>query len=81
MNLMPNPDPQAVLATLAMLILGALAIGMMFVAVPATNHDYLVFILGAISGAITVGGASKLVSSVTTSQSPPAAPVAPPEGQ
>ena len=83
MSGLPNPEPQAVLATLAMLILGVLAITMLFVAVPGGNHDFLVFILGAISGAITVGSANKISTPTQPkdAQQPPAPPVAPPEGQ
>ena len=76
-----SPEPQAVLATLAMLILGVLAITMLFVAVPGGNHDFLVFILGAISGAITVGSGAKISASTTTTQTGPEATITPPEGQ
>lgn len=73
---MAPPPSQSVLAGIAMLILGGLSFLMVFFAVPAANHDFLVFILGALSGALTVGGAAKIASSGpnTTINAPPSDP-------
>ena len=54
------PQAQTVLALLAMAIIGVLAALLVFHAVPAENKELITFALGALSGALTVGGASKL---------------------
>jgi hypothetical protein len=54
------PQAQTVLALLAMVIIGVLAGLLVFHAVPAENKELITFALGALSGALTVGGASKL---------------------
>ena len=54
------PQAQTVLALLAMAIIGVLAALLVFRAVPAENKELITFALGALSGALTVGGASKL---------------------
>lgn len=51
------PSSQAVLSVLAMLGLLGLAFIMSTVETPHGNHDFLVFILGALAGAITSSGA------------------------
>jgi hypothetical protein len=54
------PQAQTVLALLALLMTGVLAGLLVFHAVPAENKELVTFALGALSGALTVGGASKL---------------------
>lgn len=80
---MTGPSSQAVLAGMAMVILGTLSCIMAWHEVPQANHDYLVFILGALSGALTVGGASKIADRISnntggdTTIQPATPPVAP----
>lgn len=62
---MLNISPQSFLAACAMTFIGGMGLLMCFHTVPASNHDFIVFILGALSGAITVTGAAKAVSAVT----------------
>jgi hypothetical protein len=65
------PQAQTVLALLAMAIIGVLAGLLVFHAVPTENKELVTFALGALSGALTVGGASKLAERPpTTSNSP-----------
>lgn len=74
---MSTPPAQTILASIAMIILGTLAVMMVWHAVPAANHDFLVFILGALSGALTVGGASRIAATgpnTTINAPPPAEP-------
>jgi hypothetical protein len=47
------------IALVALVIVGALAHSMLYVAVPSQNHDFMVFVLGALSGALTVGAGIK----------------------
>lgn len=60
------PSAQNFLAGCALMFLGVLGIVMCFHTVPATNHDFIVFILGALSGATTAVGAQKAIGTVTT---------------
>jgi len=66
------PSAQAFLAGAALFIMGALALIMAFHPVPQINHDYLIFILGGLAGALTVGGGAKLADKITTSNGPDA---------
>lgn len=61
----PVPSAEALLAFFAMTLLGVLAGLLIFHAVPPTNHDMIVFILGTISGAITIGGIKKVADNIT----------------
>lgn len=54
------PSAQVILAGLALIFMGALALLLVFKPVPQPNHDYLIFILGALAGAITMSGAAKI---------------------
>lgn len=56
------PSGQTFLAGAALAFLGALAVMMSWHKVPSENHDFIVFILGTLAGAITVGGANKMAS-------------------
>jgi hypothetical protein len=69
------PQAQTVLALLAMMIIGVLAGLLVFHAVPAENKELITFALGALSGALTVGGASKLAERAP----PPPNPDIPPQ--
>ncbi len=61
-------NAQTLLAGLAMIFVGAMGLLMIWHSVPPANHDFLVFILGALSGALTVGGANKIADRVTNTQ-------------
>ena len=58
------PPTRTVLAVLAMLIIGVLAGLLVFHAVPAENKELVTFALGALSGALTVGGGPKLAEKI-----------------
>lgn len=68
---MPDSNGPFILAALALGIMGALAIALVFWTVPASNHDYLVFILGTIAGAVSTGAGVKLGQALK--KAPPAA--------
>ena len=53
------PTAQTALAALALVLVGVLALALVFHAAPAANKDLLTFALGALSGALTVGGAGR----------------------
>jgi hypothetical protein len=57
------------LSVLALVIMGGLSAALIFHTVPQDNQQLVTFALGAISGALTVGGAGKLADKITTSQS------------
>lgn len=79
---MPNMSSQAVLSALALIILGVLAMALVYVAVPPANRDLLYVIVGGLTTAITVTGASKLADKITNSKGPNATIQADgPEGQ
>ena len=59
------PSANAFLGAIALLTLGALAGAMVFYPVPTGNHDFMVFILGGITGAATGGTASKIADRIT----------------
>lgn len=61
------PSAQNLLAGCALMFIGLLGVVMCFHAVPAVNRDFIVFILGALSGATTAVGAQKAIGTVTTS--------------
>lgn len=67
-------DAQTALAFLAMLIVGAIAGLLIFFRIPSDNKELLTFALGALAGALTVGGGSKLADRIITSPTPPADP-------
>lgn len=58
------PQAQTVLAGIAMMILGVMGIIMEFFRVPEGNNDHITYVLGALSGALTVGGVSKVAQAV-----------------
>ena len=64
------PTSQTVLATVALVIMGALALVMTFSVVPKENHDYMLILLGALAGALTVQGGNKIADKLTTSSGP-----------
>jgi hypothetical protein len=53
------PATQTLLAALAMVLIGALTAALVFHAVPTGNQQLVTFALGALSGALTVGGAGR----------------------
>lgn len=73
----PPADAQTGLAFLAMCIVGVLAGLFVFFKIPADNKELLTFALGALAGALTVGGVNK----AQTNQSPASPPVAPQDPQ
>lgn len=56
--------PPTILAGMALLIMGVLSGALIFHAVPQPNQQLVTFALGAISGALTVGGAQKVADRV-----------------
>ena len=60
----PSSEWQAVLA---LLIMGALSAALIFRAVPQSNTELITFALGAIAGALTIGGGQKLADKITGS--------------
>ncbi len=58
-----TPQAQALLAGIALVMLGLLAGCMVFVAVPQGNQQLVTFALGALAGALTVSGAAKVGAS------------------
>ena len=56
---MNQPSSQTLLSLAALAIMGSLAAAMVFHAVPGGNHDYLVFCLGALAGAMTVAAGNR----------------------
>lgn len=56
-----NPNLQAGLAVVALLALALLGGALIVHAVPEPNRELLATIVGAIAGALTMGGAMKLV--------------------
>jgi outer membrane lipoprotein SlyB len=63
---MSTPNAQTVLAGMALVIMGLVCGALIFHAVPEPNQQLVTFALGAISGALTVGGASKVADKMTT---------------
>lgn len=50
---------------MALLFLGVIGLILTHCPIPQVNHDYIIYILGALSGAITVGG-PRAVNALTT---------------
>ncbi len=65
-----TPRAQAVLAGAALIMLGLLTGCLVFVAVPEGNRQLVTFALGALAGAITVGGAGHLAGSLKSPADP-----------
>jgi hypothetical protein len=63
---MKDFSAQTALAGVALLLMGAIAGALIFHAVPQDNQQLITFALGAISGALTVGGATKVADKMTT---------------
>lgn len=70
----PSADAQTGLAFFAMCIVGVLAGLFVFFKIPADNKELLTFALGALAGALTVGGVNKANQ---PSAPPPVAPTLP----
>lgn len=52
--------PPALLVSMLVIgILGAVLVLLLFFPVPQANHDFMIYILGALSGVITAAGAQK----------------------
>ncbi len=63
------PTAQTALATLALVIMGILSVALVFHEVPQANQQLVTFALGAISGALTVGGGQKVAEKLSSTQS------------
>lgn len=66
---MTPPSASTILACLALLIMGIVTVALIFFAVPPGNSQLVTFSLGAIAGALTVGGANKVADKITNSTS------------
>lgn len=60
------PNSQAALAGMALAALTALGCALVFHAVPQENRELLSVIVGAIGGALTLGGAQKVAAHIAT---------------
>jgi outer membrane lipoprotein SlyB len=67
---MPSVTAQEILAGVALVIMGAISGALIIHAVPQGNMQLITFALGAISGALTVSGGSKIADKLTTSTGP-----------
>lgn len=67
---MTLPPAQTILSAIALMILGILAFVLVGVPVPQANHDFLIYILGALSGALTGAGAAKMAEKATPTPPP-----------
>lgn len=54
-----KPTAQEVMAGLALVFMGVIALALLFEVAPSANHDYLLIILGALGGAMGVTGGQK----------------------
>ncbi|HEY5409336.1 MAG TPA: hypothetical protein VIJ94_01290 [Caulobacteraceae bacterium] len=59
-----TPQAQAVLAAIALIMLGILTGCMVFAPVPQGNQQLVTFALGALSGALTFSGAGRITGKV-----------------
>ncbi len=64
---MPKPEAQAVLAGIALCILGVLGVLLVLTALPQATAVILGTIVGAIGGALTMGAQGKLADKTTIS--------------
>ena len=67
---MAGPSAQTALAGIALVILGVLGGCMVFTTIPAQNSTLLGMIVGALAGALTVGGGQKIAEHLTSSTGP-----------
>jgi hypothetical protein len=51
--------PALIISFLVIMILGLVLVLLLFFPVPQANHDFMIYILGALSGVITAAGAQK----------------------
>lgn len=58
-------NTQSILAGIALIVLGAMGFVMIFFPVPKENANEIIFILGALSGAVTTTGVGKVASGLT----------------
>lgn len=69
---MSKIDFASVLACLALIIMGAICGALILHEVPANNQQLVTFALGAIAGALTVGGGQKVAGILThPTETPP----------
>lgn len=66
-----STQAQAILAGVALVMLGLLTGCMVFVAVPQGNQQLVTFALGALAGATTIGGAGHIASALKPPAQPP----------
>lgn len=64
---MNTPSSASALAAMALAAMGLICTALIFHAVPQGNQQLVTFALGAISGALTVTGGSKIADKITTS--------------
>lgn len=64
MNCMPSAE--SILAGIAIVLIGCMGFALIFHAVPPANQQLVTFVLGALSGALTVGAGKKVADKVTT---------------
>ncbi len=62
----------AALAVIALMVMGALALVLCFQIAPRENHDYLLILLGALAGALSMQGPGKVADKLTSSTGPDA---------
>ena len=63
---MKDMNAQTALAGIALILMGIIAGALIFHTVPQANQQLVTFALGAISGALTVGGSGKVAEKLTT---------------
>ena len=64
MSNLPWPGSEAVLAFIALALMGVMGIMLIFHAVPDSNQQLVTFILGALAGAVTMAGGKKIADKV-----------------
>jgi len=62
-----HPSATTISTWFALAILAVLAFLLVFFSVPLSNKELITFVLGAISGALTMGGTSKVADKITNS--------------
>jgi len=67
-----KPTAQETLAIIALLILGGLGAGLLYVPIPPSNATTIAVIVGALASAITIAGGQKLADRLTQSTGPDA---------
>jgi hypothetical protein len=71
--------PALIISALVILILGSVLVLLLFFPVPQANHDFMIYILGALSGVITAAGANKAAQFFSTKDNGQTTIAVPPE--